>query len=104
MRLCLSQVTPLVRSAALTALLDSPTGREVFLKLENLQPGGRWAPATVLSTQHTPLSHLSCRSFKIRGMGTTMQRSGATRFMGSSGGNAGTLYNGLYFNVGCVTL
>ena len=61
-------VTPLVRSAALTAVLDSPTGREVFLKLENLQPGG---------------------SFKIRGMGLTMQRSGANRFMGSSGGNAG---------------
>lgn len=59
--------TPLIHSSPLSNIL----GRDVFLKLENLQPGG---------------------SFKIRGIGHTMQeavRTGATEFIGSSGGNAG---------------
>jgi len=46
-------------------------GRRVWLKMENMQPGG---------------------SFKIRGIGRTMQEAvaaGVTRFIGSSGGNAG---------------
>ena len=38
----LHQDTPLVKSAALTKVLASPSGREVYLKLDNLQPGGRW--------------------------------------------------------------
>jgi len=60
-------VTPLVHSSALSAL----AGREVFIKLENVQPSG---------------------SFKIRGIGRTMQeavKNGAKEFVGSSGGNAG---------------
>ena len=60
-------VTPLIRSSALSLL----AGRDVFLKLENVQPSG---------------------SFKIRGIGRTMQeavKSGAKEFVGSSGGNAG---------------
>ena len=63
----LHEETPLIHSSPLSSLL----GRDVFLKLENLQPGG---------------------SFKIRGIGHTMQeavREGATEFIGSSGGNAG---------------
>ena len=31
-------------------------------------------------------------SFKIRGIGETMQKSAAKSFVGSSGGNAGNLY------------
>jgi len=60
-------VSPLVPSP----VLSSHAGRTVLLKLDNIQPGG---------------------SFKIRGIGRTMQeavRSGADRFVGSSGGNAG---------------
>ena len=60
-------VTPLIHSTALSSI----AGRDVFLKLENVQPSG---------------------SFKIRGIGRTMQeavKSGATQFVGSSGGNAG---------------
>jgi len=60
-------VTPLIRSSALSLL----AGRDVFLKLENVQPSG---------------------SFKIRGIGRTMQeavKNGAKEFVGSSGGNAG---------------
>ena len=60
-------VTPLVHSSALSEL----AGREVFIKLENVQPSG---------------------SFKIRGIGRTMQeavKNGAKEFVGSSGGNAG---------------
>ena len=60
-------VTPLVHSSALSEL----AGREVFIKLENVQPSG---------------------SFKIRGIGWTMQeavKNGAREFVGSSGGNAG---------------
>jgi len=59
--------TPLIYSNPLSKTL----GRDVFLKLENLQPGG---------------------SFKIRGIGHTMQeavKNGKTLFIGSSGGNAG---------------
>ena len=59
--------TPFIHSPALTNIL----GRDVYLKLENLQLGG---------------------SFKIRGIGHTMQEAvlaGATEFIGSSGGNAG---------------
>lgn len=60
-------VSPLLPSTALSQL----AGRQILLKLENIQPGG---------------------SFKIRGIGATMQeavRDGAVRFVGSSGGNAG---------------
>jgi len=60
-------VTPLIHSTALSSI----AGRDVFLKLENVQPSG---------------------SFKIRGIGRTMQeavKSGAKQFVGSSGGNAG---------------
>jgi len=59
--------TPFIHSPPLTNIL----GRNIYLKLENLQLGG---------------------SFKIRGIGLTMQeavRCGATEFIGSSGGNAG---------------
>jgi len=59
--------TPLIYSNPLSKIL----GRDVYLKLENLQPGG---------------------SFKIRGIGHTMQdavKNGRTSFVGSSGGNAG---------------
>jgi hypothetical protein len=61
--------TPLVFSNALTAALG--TGAPVFLKLEALQP---------------------CGSFKLRGIGRECVRArhaGATRFVSSSGGNAG---------------
>ena len=59
--------TPLIESKTMSQL----AGRRVYLKLENLQLGG---------------------SFKIRGIGKTMQeavRNGAKEFVGSSGGNAG---------------
>jgi len=59
--------TPLIYSTPLSHI----AGRDVFLKLENVQPSG---------------------SFKIRGIGATMQeavRNGAKEFVGSSGGNAG---------------
>jgi L-serine/L-threonine ammonia-lyase len=59
--------TPLFESSVLSAL----TGRAVWLKLEALQPPG---------------------SFKIRGVGHACReyaRRGATRFISSSGGNAG---------------
>jgi len=59
--------TPLVESAALSAL----SGKTVWLKMEATQPPG---------------------SFKIRGIGFACQeyaRRGATRFISSSGGNAG---------------
>ncbi|WP_426209324.1 pyridoxal-phosphate dependent enzyme [Massilia sp. TWP1-3-3] len=59
--------TPLIASSAMAG----PTGRQVWLKMEALQPPG---------------------SFKIRGVGfacqTYVQR-GAKRFISSSGGNAG---------------
>jgi len=60
-------VSPLLHSQVLSTI----AGRSVFLKLDNVQPGG---------------------SFKIRGIGLTMQeavRNGAEQFVGSSGGNAG---------------
>merc|ERR1711971_613679 len=60
-------VSPLLHSQALSTL----AGRQVFIKLDNVQPGG---------------------SFKIRGIGLTMQeavKDGARQFVGSSGGNAG---------------
>jgi len=60
-------VSPLLQSQVLSTI----AGRPVFLKLDNVQPGG---------------------SFKIRGIGLTMQeavREGAEQFVGSSGGNAG---------------
>jgi len=60
--------TPLLESKELSRL----AGRRVWLKMENMQPGG---------------------SFKIRGIGRTMQEAktklGVTKFIGSSGGNAG---------------
>ena len=59
--------TPLVKSVPLSALLGAP----VFLKMDALQPSG---------------------SFKDRGMAhlfATMQKQGTTRFISSSGGNAG---------------
>ena len=59
--------TPLIKSNALTARV----GREIWLKLEAIQPTG---------------------SFKIRGIGFACQayrRQGAKRFISSSGGNAG---------------
>ena len=37
-----TKVTPLMKSEALTAALNSPSGREVLLKLDNLQPAGRF--------------------------------------------------------------
>jgi L-serine/L-threonine ammonia-lyase len=60
-------VTPLVDSAPLARVLGAP----VWLKLETLQPSG---------------------SFKIRGIGRACEeaaRTGARRFVSSSGGNAG---------------
>jgi len=60
-------VSPLLHSQALSTIASRP----VFLKLDNVQPGG---------------------SFKIRGIGLTMQeavKAGAQKFVGSSGGNAG---------------
>merc|ERR1711971_1338141 len=60
-------VSPLLHSQALSTL----AGRPVFIKLDNVQPGG---------------------SFKIRGIGLTMQeavKDGARQFVGSSGSNAG---------------
>lgn len=59
--------TPLLESRALRGI----AGREVWLKLESLQPPG---------------------SFKIRGIGAACQKyalGGAVRFISSSGGNAG---------------
>jgi len=59
--------TPLLESGALSAL----SGKAVWLKMEAMQPPG---------------------SFKIRGIGLACQeyvRRGATRFISSSGGNAG---------------
>ena len=59
--------TPLVESRALSAL----TGRSIWLKLDALQPSG---------------------SFKLRGVGAACEhhaRAGKTRFVSSSGGNAG---------------
>ena len=63
----LHEKTPLIRSGKLSAL----AGRDVLLKLDNLQPPG---------------------SFKIRGIGHLVQQgvaSGATSAVSSSGGNAG---------------
>jgi L-serine/L-threonine ammonia-lyase len=59
--------TPLIQSQVLSAI----TGREVYLKLEALQPSG---------------------SFKIRGVGAlceSLKSQGVARFISSSGGNAG---------------
>ncbi|MBA4384390.1 MAG: serine dehydratase [Anaerolinea sp.] len=59
--------TPLIESRAMSL----QTGRSIWLKVEAVQPSG---------------------SFKIRGVGYACQeyaRSGATRFISSSGGNAG---------------
>jgi L-serine/L-threonine ammonia-lyase len=59
--------TPLVQSRSLSLLV----GRNVLLKLDSLQPSG---------------------SFKLRGVGAaceTYKRQGKTRFVSSSGGNAG---------------
>jgi len=59
--------TPLIKSQALSL----QTGRSIWLKLEAMQPSG---------------------SFKLRGVGFACQeyaRRGATRFISSSGGNAG---------------
>jgi L-serine/L-threonine ammonia-lyase len=59
--------TPLINSRALTV----QTGRDIWLKLEAMQPTG---------------------SFKIRGIGVACEeylRRGAARFISSSGGNAG---------------
>src|SRR5262249_41649742 len=59
--------TPLIESQA----LSSTTGREIWLKMEALQPTG---------------------SFKLRGIGAVCEhsvREGKRRFIASSGGNAG---------------
>jgi len=64
----LHRVTPLILSDKLTKAVGKGP---VFLKLDNLQPSG---------------------SFKIRGIGRTCQAAkegGATKIVGSSGGNAG---------------
>ena len=66
-------VTPLLKSTTMTKELSSFSSfqRNVYLKLDSVQPSG---------------------SFKIRGIGWTMQeavRNGAHQFVGSSGGNAG---------------
>ena len=65
-------LTPLPKSNYMTKMLSSSSfPRNVYLKLENVQPSG---------------------SFKIRGIGWTMQeavRNGSLQFVGSSGGNAG---------------
>ena len=37
-----TQVTPLMKSEALTTALNSASGREVYVKLDNLQPAGRF--------------------------------------------------------------
>ena len=65
-------VTPLLKSTSMSKMMSSPSiPRNVYLKLENVQPAG---------------------SFKIRGIGLTMQnaaKNGCAKFVGSSGGNAG---------------
>src|SRR5438067_2492497 len=71
--------TPLIVSPILSKIV----GREVYLKLENCQP-----------------SH----SFKLRGIGLLCcesARKGATRFISSSGGNAGlaAAYAGKMLNI-----
>ena len=76
--------TPLFESRALSV----QTGRSVWLKLEALQPPG---------------------SFKIRGIGFACQeyaRHGATRFISSSGGNAGiaVAYAGRYLSIPVVVV
>ena len=37
-----------MKSEALTAALNSPSGREVFLKLDNLQPAGRFTSSSIV--------------------------------------------------------
>jgi L-serine/L-threonine ammonia-lyase len=76
--------TPLFESQALSI----QAGRSVWLKLEALQPPG---------------------SFKIRGIGFACQeyaRLGATRFISSSGGNAGiaVAYAGRYLDIPVVVV
>jgi L-serine/L-threonine ammonia-lyase len=76
--------TPLIESRALSML----AGRDVWLKLEAVQPPG---------------------SFKIRGIGLACQeylRRGATRFISSSGGNAGiaVAYAGRHLSVPVVVV
>jgi L-serine/L-threonine ammonia-lyase len=71
--------TPLVESRALSVR----SGKKVWLKMEAMQPPG---------------------SFKIRGIGLACQeyaRCGATRFISSSGGNAGmaVAYAGIHLHV-----
>merc|ERR1712142_542821 len=65
-------VSPLLKSTTISKIMSSPClPRNVYLKMDNAQPVG---------------------SFKIRGIGLTMQeaaRSGCKRFVGSSEGNAG---------------
>lgn len=80
----LHSVTPLVRSSPLSAAM----GREVFLKLECLQPSG---------------------SFKLRGIGHVVQRAyddGARAVVSSSGGNAGlaTAYAAQKLGLDCVVV
>ena len=77
-------VSPLVESRALSQL----SGKNVFLKLDAVQPPG---------------------SFKIRGMGLACQeyvRRGAKRFISSSGGNAGiaVAYAGRHLSVPVVVV
>lgn len=76
--------TPLIESRALSML----AGRDVWLKLEAVQPPG---------------------SFKIRGIGLACQeylRRGAKRFISSSGGNAGiaVAYAGRHLSVPVVVV
>lgn len=76
--------TPLFESQALSI----QAGRSVWLKLEALQPPG---------------------SFKIRGVGFACQeyaRRGATRFISSSGGNAGiaVAYAGRYLSIPVIVV
>lgn len=85
--------SPLIHSKPLSQLL----GRKVYLKLDNLQPSGgdlfafSWSFPS-LSSFASSVSRRRKGSFKIRGIGRTCQlavASGASRLVGSSGGNAG---------------
>ena len=120
-----TQVTPLMKSEALTAALDSASGREVYVKLENLQPAGRFTSSQccyllqsndeIFTPQKRCLTKRKDKqksaqmrnvssSFKIRGIGETMQKSAAKSFVGSSGGNAGHLYLAPFFICICICI
>ena len=94
-------VTPLILSEPLSRL----AGQKVYLKLDSLQPSGKFVSTHVgayLRMNHAtwPLFEFVCTylccvlvpgSFKIRGIGRTCSHAvtklGATRLVGSSGGS-----------------